>query len=427
MRISRFLLLLLIVVLSFTSGCALFKTVSNIASGKGVLDKAAVVVPFDPVNGAILVPIKINDNADPFIFMIDTGRLSAISPEVADKLSLEKLMKVVGRNLKDEITDLDLTTVNKIEIGKGVFMEHPTLQIMSMSRLQDRAGVFVDGIIGNNILFHFETTIDYFHQKLIFQMPTQTNIDQIMTEGDTYVMPFNLSVKEGLTPKIKGRINGTVNASFTISTGTLGDTFIEHDLASYLGYLDIGTKLEVAELNGEPLGGYTGLYQQPIVGMLKSLNFGAMDVGPHLFYSAQSEFNLLGYSVLKNYRITLNYEKSMVVFKEHPQPELHSRLYNCGLAIGLEDGRYVITGLVKNSAADKSGIHPFDEVLELNGKKVSDIGLLLINRILQDENITKITLVLKGPEENRIIVLERLDLLKLQQCEIGAPDGNPED
>ena len=410
----RFVILAALLIACLSISCSP-ATLKKIAGGRAELEKPAVTVPFELVNGAVIVPVRINDSSETLRFMVDTNTLSGISIEAAKKLGIEELFHVIGREVSGEFKDIAVGAAEKIEVGEGIFQTKTPLGIQDLGLLARRAGIQVDGLLGNNFLRHFEVTFDYKYKRLIFQMPYATNIDEIIPGRGVYVMPFDVSPKNALAPKINGRINGLVKASFIIDTGNLGDTFITHDAANYLGYLEKYSTLKAASIQGEPIGGYTGLYQQPVVGQLKSIDFGAMHIGPHLFFAAQGDANLLGYSTLRNYRITLNYEKTIVVFREwNSNPNLNIRLYNCGFAIGIKDGKYMIIGLVRGSAAEKAGISPFDVVQKVNGTNVEDLGLLRIQQILMDNDVETVELVLeKKPEP---ILLKKVDLLTVQSC-----------
>ena len=407
-------------------GCASMGKLSKLLLGDATLSQSAVVVPFELINGAIIVPVKVNDSTETMHFLLDTGTVNAMSVKAAQKVGISELFRVPAPTVTGAIEDVAVGVIDRLEVGNGAVYLNAPVAIYDLDILDRRAGIKIDGLIGNNFLQAYETTIDFQYNRLVFQMPFQTNIEQIDPDENVFVMPFDLSLKEGIVPRISGKINDEVHAVFTLDTGNLGDTFLTFDTAVFLGYLDTHldhlSGLEVAQLEGEQIGGYTGLYQQPIIGKLKSIRFGRMEIGPHIFIAAQAENNLLGYSVLRNYKITLNFEKRTLVFRKWKEPKLHKRLYNCGLAIGLENGKYVITGLVRGSAAQKAGLSSFDEVLELNGQKVEKLGMLKIQEILADENVKTIELLVKG--KSRPISLEKKDILKVKSCILRGSDGN---
>jgi PDZ domain/Aspartyl protease len=400
-------------------GCAMDK----ILGGEAILDQPAEVVQFELVNGAIIVPVRINGSEKPLRFLLSTGSLNAISTEAAAEHGIEKIFEIIAKDATGAVRPLPVGALESVTVGKGVTVTRASTHIEDLKPVTDRTGIKIDGVIGNNFLRFFETTIDYRNTQIVFKSPYGTNIDEIIGGRGLFVMPFDLSIKEGLAPKINGKVNGTVRTTFTIDTGNLGDTFLMHDVAAYLGYLDVGTKLEVAAYEGERIGGFTGLYQQPIVGKLESLSFGVMKVGPHLFLAAQSEANSIGYSVLRNYRMTINFEKSVVVFREWPAPVLTKRLFSCGLGIGEKDGAMIITGLVKGSAASIAGLAPFDRVLEVNGKPTEQMDLLEIQNILVDDTVDTLTLKVHKNSGPQTVTLKKVDLLQVDSCRIEATGG----
>ena len=417
MRLSKTLFLFALLLLISTA-CSPH-TISKIVGGKVDLKNSAVTVPFVVDSGAIIVPVRLNDSEETLRFMVHTNAFSAVSIETAKKYNIEKLFSVVGKVATGEVKDIDVGSVEKLEVGNGVVQTKTPIGILDLSPLELYAGVKVDGMIGNNFLRMFEVTIDYRYERLIFQLPYSTNIDSIIPGRGLYVMPFNISVKEWLSPKIAGKVNGLVRTEFIIDTGNLGDTFLTHNTASYLGYLEKYSEHKMIEVYGVPIGGYTGLYQQPLMSRLDSIDFGSMHIGPHLFLAAQGDANRLGYSVLRNYRITLNYEKAIAVFREwRKKAQLNERMFSCGLAIGIKDGEYVIIGLAKGSEAEQKGLRPFDIVQEVNGQIAKKIGLAKINEILSDQSET-IDLLVQG--HLAPMKLKKADLLSVEACIVVFP------
>ena len=412
---KKTIFMVILISFAFLFGCS---GMSKLLHSKSELAISAVTVPVKIINGVIVVPVRINDSEKTYNFMLDTGSLNAISTKLALELGIEQKMRIISQTISGEIKDVPVGMVDKLEVGKGVVLKPAGLTIYNLDLIEHRAGVKIDGLIGNTFLRHFETTIDYEYQKLIFQLPYETNIEKIVPESNLFVMPFKVSIKEGIAPKLAGKINGTVKATFTLDTGNLGLPFIAHDTAVHAGYMD-DPNLESVEIEGEPIGGYTGLYMQPIIGKLNSLQFGSMKLPPHLFVSGQSESNSLGYSVLRHYRITLNYEKGIVVFKNWESSTPHMVKSTCWIAIGIREGKYVITGLVKGSEAARAGLSAFDVILEMNGQKVEALGLEKIQQLLTDDKVDTLTFKVEGKQ--KLITLKKGNLLKLKSCVIQEP------
>ncbi len=413
MKKNPLLLILLIVTLGL--GCS---NMRELITAKADLKSPAVTVPVKIINGVILTPVRINDSEKMYNFMVDTGSFNAISTDLANELGIREKMRIIIPTVSGEIRDVPVGIAQKFEVGNGVSLNPTGLTIQNLDIIKNRVGVKVDGLIGNTFLKHFETTIDYEFQKLMFQLPYETNIENVVPEPNVFVMPLKISIKEGLAPKLMGKINNTVKAPFTIDTGNLGMPFISHGTAVHLGYLD-DPNLEMAEIAGEAIGGYTGLYQQPIIGKFESIEFGTLKIGPHLFLSGQSDANSLGYYVLRHFRITLNYEKNMIIFRKWEKKIPRVVKSTCWLAIGLKDEKYIVSGLVKGSQAHRAGLSAFDVILEINGEKTSKLGLKKIQEILIDDAIDTIIFKIQG--KDKLIKVDKSNLLNLKACLIQEP------
>ena len=412
MKRNRFLIVSALLLFLTFSGCAGIRTIGDLVTGEGKLAQDAVIVQVEVINNMIIVPVWVNGYDKPMKFMLHTGIGSGIDPKSAALAGIQPTLKGIGRTLAGEIKEHDYGAVDRFEIGKGVVVTNELIQFMDTSSIRENIGVEVDGVIGSPMMRHFEVTIDYRHQRLIFQDPEKSDIDKVATNDNVYTMPYDLAIEEGWLIMINGKANNQVKSVFVVDTGYLGDIFLAHDTMVYLGYLDkLPNQLPVAQLEGESIGGYTGLYQQPTMGKLNDLRFGAMDVGPTLFVSAQGENNLLGGNVLRNYRITFNHIKRVIVFRQYEDKQLRTQFFSCGLNVGERNGKIVVTGLVKNSEADRLGIRAMDVIVKVNGKDANMLGLQQIQRILLDDTVKTIDLEIQREGGNLKATIGKADLL----------------
>jgi hypothetical protein len=111
----------------------------------------------------IVVPVSIN-RAGPYDFLLDTGaQMTAVDPALADALHLKiqgaTEVVGVGSRMRAGYAQLDLLAVSSQVIASPlVFVEnlHPLLA----------ADPYIQGILGGNVLEHFDLLIDYAHNML---------------------------------------------------------------------------------------------------------------------------------------------------------------------------------------------------------------------------------------------------------------------
>lgn len=138
------------------------------ANGTFRIDRNArvTIVPFVVTDPLPIVKVRINGKRDAN-FLIDTGAPGVVlDPETAKALHLEVNAAghgVFAGGLKAAVMQ---STINAIALGH-VVMRHVPVTVMPMSGAPAPPGIRVDGIVGTSLFYHFLTTLDYVHGRLI--------------------------------------------------------------------------------------------------------------------------------------------------------------------------------------------------------------------------------------------------------------------
>ena len=90
--------IIILLALSF-SGCTALKIAKKFKSGIPELPVEADTVHFEESH-PILLFVSINDSPDTFKFILDTGAPTMISPEVANKLGIQRVEKLSSKGVK---------------------------------------------------------------------------------------------------------------------------------------------------------------------------------------------------------------------------------------------------------------------------------------------------------------------------------------
>ncbi|MFC4409528.1 S41 family peptidase [Chungangia koreensis] len=72
-----------------------------------------------------------------------------------------------------------------------------------------------------------------------------------------------------------------------------------------------------------------------------------------------------------------------------------------GAEITQSQGRFIIVSPIKSSPAEKAGIKPYDEIVQVNGERVDGKSLKELLQLIGGEKGTEVTLTLYRPEEQR--------------------------
>jgi hypothetical protein len=127
-----------------------------------VVDSGVIPFKLDD-NGAIVVPVRINDKG-PFSFLIDTGSShSAIADSLAARLQLPTVAKAEvvsasGQSMRP-VAQLETTAVGAAMSGGLLASVLPSATLVSL-------GPGVQGVLGQDFLATFDYTLDYKRREL---------------------------------------------------------------------------------------------------------------------------------------------------------------------------------------------------------------------------------------------------------------------
>ena len=238
----------------------------------------------------------------PFRFLVDTGATqTVITPKVATSLGLKKiatnLMFGVGGEGK---VDSPMYRADALKIG-DVTVKNIPLGTVSNPLLE----LVMDGILGPSLLADFIVTMDY--------PRNQIELSRKPPEGGLVVPAWFFS---GLL-LVPVEVNGKHNGNFLIDSGA-DSTLLAYSMANNLG-VNKNTPGATLDL---PIGGIGGLDDSvlivPSVTLKTPFETKQFDKVMAIELKAMSGLiqtelsGVLGYDTLKNYRVTLDYQRAEI-------------------------------------------------------------------------------------------------------------------
>jgi hypothetical protein len=145
-------------------------------------------------SGAIIVPLHINGSG-PYHFLLDTGSShSVVSQSLAEQLALHFVAKTsvltsTGRDWRP-VVRLDKTTIGGAQSDGLLASVTPSSQLDVIAR-------GIDGIIGQDFLFAFNYTLDYRHQRIVWNGGKCDQGDvrlPLIARGGRYLVQIGASV-----------------------------------------------------------------------------------------------------------------------------------------------------------------------------------------------------------------------------------------
>lgn len=343
------------------------------------LGMGPVEVSMAVANGRPTIEAKVNGQG-PFKFLLDTGAgVTVFGPKLIEELKLESngTTRIGDPTAPDQI-EVKTYQVDTVNIGGASFGQVPIIAWKGLGNDDIR------GIIGLPLFYDAIMQMDYPNNKLVLRRGA-------LGPNDGSV-PYRLD--KGFAVTIDMKI-GDETLPVHVDTGNMG--FLNLPLS-------LSEKLELAE---EPrkvgrarvASGEFDIYSAPMNG---SLDFaGVTFENPQLNFNEKFPWGNIGSRALSPYKLTIDQVNQKLLLEKsgdskstkagNPKPRY-------GIAFGAGgDGTWTVREVFAGSIAEKGGLKAGDIVLQVNGKKLSDIGPEERNKMFRSSPL-KITVERSGEE-----------------------------
>ncbi|GAB3526985.1 hypothetical protein GCM10027443_02830 [Pontibacter brevis] len=370
-----------------------------------VTKRKKVSIPFKLVHNLIVIPVKIN-NSQPLNFILDSGVKNTLITHLYhdDALELKDVNKIIINGLGEG------HTIEAYEsFGNEMFMQgikginHQVYVLLEdVFDLSSYMGMPMHGIIGYDIFKNFIVKIDYSSKVLTLYKPDT----KLKKKRKAEEHPLHI---EGTKAYVYGKVrqhNGdTVDVKLVVDTGA------SHSLSLYLPSderLALPPKVMEAFLGRGLSGDLHGK-----IGRLNAFALGKYELQdlPASYPNEESikmAINLggrngnLGSDVLSRFTVIFDYPHSKLTLipnRRFREP------FNYNMA-GFEvvtplpgTNFYVISNVVEGSPAKQLGLKPGDQLVDINGRKCTELMLPELMEILKGKPGRKLRLRLRRQKE----------------------------
>jgi hypothetical protein len=385
-----------------------------------VSNSGRIRVPFELVDNHIYFKVKVNDS--PLLsFLLDTGaQLSYLDLSKANELGVRETDAAWIRRVGscDDLSFFKLDSVKtglmnpSSDVSDFAKSENLTLfdQIMagiSLAQVEKFDGKRIDGIFGYDFLRRFVVEIDYLDQVL-----TLYEAKTFKYTGSGEAIRINL---QSYIPTIKAVVDGECEGMFKIDTGSrnnldLCPAFVKkHEfLERYPNYVETPIGFGIADP-------YKGA-----VGRVKNFQLGPFHISsPVTGYYLEHRNSLgsakiagtIGGGILKKFKVILDYPRYRVIFEKNANYHLRDRFNTSGMHLIQEGEKVFVYHVIESSPAEKAKIKEGDELLSINGVRVSFYSLQRIKETLNQKEGIEIKLKLRRStktEEVSLILKEMI-------------------
>jgi predicted aspartyl protease len=305
-------------------------------------------------------------------FVVDSGAPLTIAPSLARELSLEPLASIglkgpEGGHLSVPVTripKLNIAGLEFTEVGAVVDWVEPPNQLACLSTA---------GLMGASLL-----------QTAIWQIDFETSNITITNslaglEGLSKAMkiPFQRSDAAG-SPRINVGVSDSDAVSLLLDLGFNGSIAIPVALLERAG--DTISETAPTEIGQSSSTVFGAKSSQSHIATLSELRIGTLRLKdfPVTTGSAVSDFHV-GIEFLRHFRVTVDWiNDDLYLEPRHQTSALYPELPAYGFSTELRDGQLVVGAIWLDSAADKAGMKPGDQLVKI-GKydtKAADFATL---------------------------------------------------
>ena len=320
----------------------------------GETGNEVTTVPFELVDGWIVVKVKLNDQENTeYRFIFDSGAISSIEPEIAKVLNLAPLRNFASTDVNDVRSSVSLVNLRKLTIGKRSFSKVGALS--SHHALTSCNGI--DGVVGYNILGKGVFKVNYKTQTI-----TISSEENFFNKKDFHSVRMIKDWRRMLYLKLT-----TNNKSFNalLDTGAPDYVFLNNSLQKEFCE-DYLLQRRLKYLNGanssilDTLSIYKG----------HNLKLSELSIDRDVLIFSNID-NSIGNGFLAGFEeVVINVKKNrLYLSKKELERKKRNSLIN--LNIGWKEGLVKITGLAIESKIAKIGLKIGDQVTSINDVQVS--------------------------------------------------------
>lgn len=388
MKKSAFLTIICTLIIT---GCSTIKAVKlvqqgNIYSTHILTEK----VPFELKSHAIIIKVQINDSAEKYNFILDTGAMNVIDKSLAEKLGLKTELEVNAKGSSGNSKIIQLVKTESINIGNAKVTDSPAA-VFDMS---EKFGSEIKGIIGSNFFRFFTVGIDYSQQII-----TISNNKEINISDEDLIFAFTTHFKNGFAPMLQCIINNKKSEAM-LNTGTSDYIGISNSLAKKIT-TENNRIMSLGSMSGDLFGDSEGNYLTKI----QNFKTGSFEINEFtaISYPSTNSDVVLGKRFLSQYEVIINYPAKRLILKPL-NTEKRPVIKSYGIGLNKSNNKIYISGIWKNSSADRPEITTGTEVVKINEYSTENMSLLdaaellyineepLILTLKNDSSLFKVTL-----------------------------------
>lgn len=330
------------------------------AAGQPVLSSSGGEVKATLVGGCFILEASINDS--PVRLIVDTGAsTNVLSPEAAKRLRIRGGRATSVAGVGSQRADARLVKLKHIRVGEAVVAN-------DFAFVMEIPGAFqCDGIIGYSFLRHFVCRFDYqagtitFIDPEQFEEPDGATKSKLRLESNVPMVPGSIDGFTGWLQLDTGACGGLATTALFMEGSQLSERYPRSEARVVGKGVGGFVKGRAARLDNVALGGQN-LSEVPTVVTPTNETHGVPDILANV-----------GAELLSRFTLTLDYSRSAAYFEKNASFDRPYRFDRAGIWLDLQGQKFVVVDVVPGSPAADTGMLVDDEIVSINGVRLSEV------------------------------------------------------
>lgn len=368
-------------------------------------------IPIDVQANMVILKVTI-DNSDTLQFILDTGVSSTIitDPKIAEKIGFQyvRTVQVSGAGEGDPL-EAKVSIGHTLRLGDvRAYQQNLVVLTEDVLELSEFLGVPIHGIFGYDLFNHFIVTIDYDAKELFLRDPNHFRPKRIhgmafpltVTQTKPYTEAVALATEASDLPQRVRLVIDTGAGHALLLNQKTAPSAVQLPKATIRSHLGHGLSGEInghiGRLHAFRMGNIA--VQNILASFPDSTAFG--DKFPTLEQDRQGS---IGGEFLRRFRVTFHYRAGLFYLKpvrarvkepyEHDMSGMEIRIKGADLKT------VIIHRVIEQSPAYLAGIRPGDEIVFVNNRRMEQMSVTELYKLLSSKEGQTIELFLKREQE----------------------------
>lgn len=356
-----------------------------------------------PAQGTIEVPFRLGDDAiivDATVngrkvsCMFDTG----FSGTVVLNSSINVGPPTGKMNLRDFVGQFEATTtkITSLKLGAKTIEGEDMEAVLTGDRDYSLSyNTHCDGIMGFEVIYHNVVEINFERQRFIFYPPSHDISKRTPDNKRTFLARLLPTGHKSLEMQVK--VSTGKNLTLALDTGNAFYATTHKDSLERVGIWEPGKQAQFLKASmvasGEVSSWYKRMQNVTIFGVpVEDSTWSIIDLPSS---SAESD-GTVGFGFLKNFNITIDYERRRIWFENFTGKVGNEPVGDLGISAFYSPDvkRVMVFRVSPGSPAEKAGVKIGDHVLSVDGQDNLNIGFRRLLKLFEGERGSKASLVL---------------------------------